>query len=948
MSACGGRVENTLLERETEVSTLERAFDDLADGCGGVVVIEAASGVGKTTLLRHARHLAEAAGSVVLTARGAELERDFTFGVVRQLFEPALPRHGPARQGLFTGAAIATETLFGTPDSAAPVSERPRAVPGSLYPLLNGLYWLLVNLAEPAPVVLLVDDVQWIDLPSLRFLGFLARRLDSVAVTVIMTSRPAEHHEDGLLDEVLAADRATLLEPKDLSESGVAELVRRALGQDAAPEFCVTCHAVTHGNPLFVRELLRILVSNGTHPDAAAAASVEAAGPDALRRHLISRLRRLPSDARRVARAVSVLGDDADLGLVARQCDLTLPRAASAAEQLTHCGILDRADPPAFIHAVVREVVSSLIPLAERSGEHERAADVLTEAGLPAVRIASHLLRTSPAANAARVDVLLAAANQARKQGSPSCAAVFLRRALREPPPIALRSELNRLLGNCLAHQLALPEAEQHLREALSLAGSSVARSLCAYSLARFRNACGAPGEAVELLTTAIKELPLDEHAELAAELEAEMLGVARTDLNRRSQLVDQLDSFRRRPGFSTAVADAQLSVESVFSGDTVDDAVTLARRALAGDLLAPDRSAVWAAIHTLVVADRLDEAERYLNRALGSAVAQGLLLPTALAHGYLARVAFLRGDLAAAKEHVELGEDGLRDPHFALPVLHATHVDLLVEDDEARDADMVLQRGVLAEGDEPRTVLQLWLLGARSRLRVAQGRASAALEDAMTCQRLYRQWGAARMPDVPWRLHAAQACTSLGERERAVELVAEELRVARSFGVPRHVALALRAGSALAATAVERRRLLGESIALLETSPARLELARTLEMLGGLLLDGGDRTEGRRIVGRAAELAWECHAPAMTRRLDTVLTGNSTRARRPHLTGIHAFTPSERRIAELAGTGLTNRQIAERLFLSEKTVEAHLSRAYRKLGIRTRTELAVRMAVGD
>lgn len=154
------------MERDLEIRALERSLIRSRAGMGSVVVLDAAPGLGKTALLRHARDFAAASGATVLSARGAQLERDFTFGVVRQLFEPALPRDATERAVFFTGAAQATEGLF------AETAVAPGAEAATLFPLLNGLYWLLVSLSERAPVVVLVDDAQWADQPSLRFLGF--------------------------------------------------------------------------------------------------------------------------------------------------------------------------------------------------------------------------------------------------------------------------------------------------------------------------------------------------------------------------------------------------------------------------------------------------------------------------------------------------------------------------------------------------------------------------------------------------------------------------------------------------------------------------------------------------------------------------------------------------------------------------------------------------------
>jgi DNA-binding CsgD family transcriptional regulator len=906
--------------------------------------MDGAAGLGKTALMRHARTLASTAGFRVLSARGAELEQAFTFGVVRQLLEPVLSRAGPERASLFTGAAKATEPLFsGTGQHGAGTGD-PAAE--SLYAMLNGLYWLLVDLAEHTPLVVLVDDAQWADPPSLRFLGFLARRIQSVPVTVIIATRSGEHDDSGLVDDILTADDVTLLRLRSLSEAAVGGWVRREFGPDAADEFCSACYTTTSGNPLFVRELLRVLLDARTPPDADAAASVHAAGPDAVRQHVAARLRRLPADVRRVARTIAVLGDDTALTLVARQADLPLPVTTTAAERLVRQGILERADPPAFLHAIVRDVVLSLVPLTERDAEHERAVTMLTAEGAPVARVASHLLRTSPRANPDWVTILLMAADQARKQGSLGGAAVYLERARAEPPPPRLRSEISRLLGNCQAHQLAVTDAEVLLREALALADTPYQRAVCAYSLARLRNACGEPSEAVDLLVEAVEYLPAGQHPAMESECASELIGIARTDPFRRPQLLAYLAAFRQRPDRPDAVLNAQLSTEAVFEGRPADG-VDLARAALAGDRLTPERSGIWAAVHTLVVADRLDEAEQRLQRALDTAVRTGLLLAIGMIRAYLARVALLRGDLVQAGEHVRVGTEAAPTPNVAWPLLHSTAIHLFIEQDRLADAEAVLRSGVLADGLPARSALNFWLHGARVRLRTAQGQHEVALADALSAGRTYERWGGGRMLDVPWRLYAARAHARLGDQAAAEALVAEHLRLARESGVARQVAIGLRAAAAVdeAVGDMDAGELLSDAVDLLRDGPGRLELARTLADLGDVLLRDGDRPAARETLRQAAELALECQATALVERLRGRLAAGGGRPPRLTVSGVHALTPAERQVAQLAGTGLTNRHIAEQLFVTEKTVEAHLSHAYRKLGVTSRTQLAARLA---
>ncbi|MGW5718759.1 helix-turn-helix transcriptional regulator [Amycolatopsis sp. NPDC003865] len=925
-----------LVERDAETSALEKSLDRLGAGQGGVVVLDGGAGAGKTALLKHVRRLAADRGCTVLSARAAELEREFAFGVVRQLFEPVLPAADPDRARLFSGAAGSTEGLFGAAD-------RPVA-PGSLFAVLNGLYWLLVNLAEDAAPVVLVDDVHWADLPSLRFLGFLARRLDAFAALVVVTTRTAEQDEEGPADDLLTADDLTLLRPGNLSGAAVAELVRRELGPDAHDEFCAACHTLTGGNPLFVRELLRVLATDGVRPTADRAAAVAAAGPDAIRWHVTARLRRQPPPVRAVARAVAVLGDDAALAEVAEQAAVPAPEVLAAARRLTHEGIFDRADPPAFVHAVVRDVALALVPAPELGPDHERAARVLLRAGKPITRVAAHLLRTTPAGVPDRVGLLASAAEQAFRHGSPENAAIFLDRARAEPPPRALRAEVSRQLGNCRAHHLALADADGHLREALALAESGRQRALCAYSLARFRNACGEPREAVQLLVRALDELAGVDDPGLVVEIEAELIGMARADLAGRPELVRRLESFGGRPGRPQAVLDSQHALEAVLAGRPVGEAVALARSALAGDVLTPERCGLWAAVHTLVVTDHLDEADQRMQRALDTAVERGLLLPMGIVRGYLARIAFLRGDLAQAGEHLELGTAAAPSPNVGLPLLEATTIDVHLEHERTPEAASVLGKGVLGDDRRPHSSAHLWLLGARSRLRLAQGDHVRALEDAESCRRSYEQWGPGELWDVPWRLLAARAQLASARPAEASKLIGEQLRLARAFAVPRHIAVALRAAARLP-DAVDARRHLEEAVDLLSAGPGRLELAHTLADLGELSMRAGDRSAARVTTRRAAELALECRAQALADRLTAGLTANGGRPPRLRVTGVGALTPSERRVARLAAEALTNRQIAERLYVTEKTVEAHLSRVFRKLGVRSRTQLVGRLS---
>jgi DNA-binding CsgD family transcriptional regulator/tetratricopeptide (TPR) repeat protein len=935
VSAMGGVLVD-LLERDAEIQAIEGALHDGRAGRGSVVVVEAASGLGKTALLRHTVECAGGAGMAVLSARAAELERDFAFGAVRQLFEPLVAEDGDR---LMVGAASAAAGLL-RPDRSA-------AAP-SMFQLLHGLYWLLVNVVT-RPTVVLVDDVQWADVPSLRFLGFLVRRMAALPVTLVVAVRTGEPVDAALLADIVADASVTMVEPKALSRDAVTALVRERLGAAADDEFCAACFTTTGGNPLYLRELLRVLAVDGVEPRGAATVAVRAAGPHAVRRHVAARLDRLSAQTRRVATVLAVLGDNTELGLVARHTGLDLPAVSAAVDALVRQGMLVGHVRPAYAHALVREAVLALLPSGARSAEHERAAQVLAEAGEPVERVASHLLRTLPRGDAHTVQTLLLAADDVRRRGAPDSAAVFLKRARDEPPPPDLRTHISRTLGNALAYRLALPEAEQYLREALALATTARDRSLAAFSLARFRNACADPVEAVDILCRASAEMAEtgSDPDRLADRIESELMGFARVDLTRRDLLVERLARYRRRPSATAEIVDAQDSIEAVQAGEPAEAAVALAERALRTDRLTPDNSALWTAVHTLMVADRLDEVDASLERALHYAQARGLLLPIAVTRAYQARVALLRGDLGQAQQHIDHGLDTAPGQHFALPLLHATQMHLHIDHGQLDRAAALLATGALAHGRLPGSCFELWLLDARIRLRLEQGDAATARRDALDCGRLYRRWGAQRLLDVPWRLRAAEASAALGDTCAAHALIEEHAEVARQFGVARHQALADAAAARLG-YADHPLRLAQRAVAQLDTAPAPLDLARALEQLGAYQARDGDRTGSRNSLRRAAELALGCGATAVATRLHARLAAGGGRPPRIRDSGVHALTPSERQVAALAADRFTNRQIAERLYVTEKTVEAHLSRVYRKLKVQSRIQLAGQLATAD
>jgi DNA-binding CsgD family transcriptional regulator len=234
--------------------------------------------------------------------------------------------------------------------------------------------------------------------------------------------------------------------------------------------------------------------------------------------------------------------------------------------------------------------------------------------------------------------------------------------------------------------------------------------------------------------------------------------------------------------------------------------------------------------------------------------------------------------------------------------------------------------------------VVQDDLALARAWLMLAQGDARAAADAALELDRA-DSWGCGSPTLLPWRSVASVALAQLGEEERALALAQEELQLAQQLGTPRAVGIAQRA-VALAGPPEERQAGLEAAVAVLESGGARLELARVTCELGAELRRSGERSAARDVLRRAHTLATECGATRLANRARDELGRSGARLMREPARGVEGLTPSEVRVAELAAEGLTNREVAQALFVSEKTVETHLGRVYRKLDIKSRHAL--------
>jgi DNA-binding CsgD family transcriptional regulator len=914
-----------LVEREREVAQLAALVDAVGDGEGRAVLIEGPAGIGKSALLAQARRRAADSGSLVLAARGSELEREFPFGVVRQLFEAVVA----GREGVLAGAAASAASVFGSPDGEGDVS----------FAALHGLFWVALNLAAERPLVLSVDDLHWCDRPSLRFLAYLARRLEGQPILMPATVRTNEPGTDVALLGEIAHDPATIsIRPVPLSAEAVRALVRERLGAEADERFCEACHQATGGNPLFLRQLLTALESDGVRPAASNAYVVLEIGPRAVSRTVIVRLARLSPQAIAVARAVAVLTESATLPAVAALTGLDETQVADATGALARAEILRPEAPLGFVHALVRDAVYQELPLGERELQHERAARVLRDAGAPPDQVAAHLL-AAPRRGQEWVAALLREAGQAAVgRGAPDSAVAHRRRALAEPAPDAWRPELMMELG--LAEILTDgPAAIEHLTEAYETLADDPARALVANALVHALVFTDHPGEAAEFAARARRELPeelADERRGLLAfEMIMRWFGVGSPD--DLELLSGHLEPPPPGSPLGVKRLGAMAGLWRAYTGGDADACVAIALAALEGGELASRDTGLLAlaALNTLVLADR-PEADAQWAIAQREAHRHGSLLGVSSLHLWHGFALLELGELAEAEESLRAAQAEFDVWGFGITALRYTSAFL---------ATTLAERGRLAEArgmlDRARPHIHGWADGCRFwraaelALLVAEGRdadAVAAYEE-FAARHAWIVLPAATHP----RSTTARALDRLGRRDEAVALCEAELADARRWGAPGTVGPVLRVLGTLRGDVA----LLEEAVAVLEGSRARLEQAKALADLGAALRRERRPSEAREPLRRALELADACDADALVEHVRSELYATGARPRSTATGGVDALTASERRVAAFAAEGRSNRDIAQALFVTPKTVEVHLSNAYRKLGIRSRRELA-------
>ena len=922
-----------LVEREGELDALTALVDGLAEGRSRAALIEGPAGIGKTRLLTAARQVAEERGIPSLGARGSELEREFPFGVVRQLIEPALLQR-PNRTELFEGAAEIAQAVFAPPGTESLGGDASFAV-------LHGLYWLTLDLVGDRPLLLTIDDLHWCDRPSLRMLAYVVRRLEGIPLLIVATLRTNEPGTDPALLAEIAQDPMTdRIQPGPLSPAAMPALIERRLGSAPDGAFAAACHDATGGNPLLLDELLKGLASEGVEPRTDRVGVVRDLGPRAVSRAVLLRLARLSDAEVAVARALAVLGEGAEVAEVAALTGLDEATVAQATGELMRVEILRREQPLGFVHPLVRDAVYDDLPPAQRELEHNRAAQALREAGAPPERVAAHLLLVPPIGAEWAAELLVEAARAAAEKGGAENAVAYLQRALEEPLSAARRTATLYELGQREMDVSGL-DAVPHLRAAYEGLEDPEEKGWAGYALARTLMFTRSEEEAAELARRAAAELPPG-FEELARALEAIELQTVYFGRPAADELERTMPY--REGGLGDGPGSKMLQAVSAYTwlnaGGSAEECAALAREALADEVLfSVDNGLFWiTALVVLIYAD-LDETGDLWEEVRGVAHRRGSLFTALTLDLWRGFDLFRRGDLAQAQESIEdsleemllwAGSEAGMVIEWPLGFLAQVHI----ERGDLDGAERVLGR--IDPGDRWGDGPNFWRK-AKIEVLLARGEAEEALE---LCDLYESRLGLMRNPAAaPWRSLRAQVLDRLGRSEEALELAREEVEAAQVWGSRQAIGHAqLRLGQLLRDEGVE---VLAEAVETLETSTARLELAKALLAYGTALRLARKPSEAREPLRRALDVGSACSADALVERARDELRAAGVRPRREALGGVESLTPSERRVATMAAEEMTNREIAQALFVTPKTVEVHLSNAYRKLEIKNRRQLA-------
>ena len=721
-----------LLEREVELACLDGLLEQASRGMGRVVVVEGEAGIGKSELLVAVRTQAQARGFGVLRARGSEFEARIAFGVARQVFEPMLRTASAAqRRRLLSGVAGVGARALGV------VAGEP---PADRFAALHGLFWLCANRAERGPVLVVVDDVQWVDDPSLAWLGYVARRVGDLALLLVLGLRSGDPGgERGELARLVGDGGVQRIALGRSSATAVGAIVRAQLDEEAEDPFCAAFSELTGGNPLLVRELLAAVREEGLPGLGGSVPALGLIAPAAVGTSVLGRLARMGTEAVALARAVALLGAGAEVTLAARLADMDPVAAELTGDRLAAAQILAPVRPLEFFHPLIGAAVLEDIAPGARRVAHRRAAALLDGGGGGSLaRVAAHLLACGPAGDMWAVERLRDAALEALDRGAPEIAASYVRRALSEPPAGSERAALLFLLGTA-EWRAGQPDAIEHLEQALAKAGDDPRTLVSACStLALAYIVCDRAERAVEVLEQALGAVGQSDtglavtgrfgtsepealrHAGLALTLEAAITVVGMMNDRTAPAALVRAEALHGR---LNALADPPvylLALLAYYAARTnrAAEARELAERALTCEPYPPPLDICPILIATLTLIECYDAVQRLCEDLLTAARRRGAMQETVSILVFRATASCDAGALPDAEADARWAlerADGIRRLHAVSEVIR-----VLIEHDDLEAAKHELCQ--LVDPSESRSIEAVRFLIARGRLRRRAG----------------------------------------------------------------------------------------------------------------------------------------------------------------------------------------------------------------------------------
>jgi DNA-binding CsgD family transcriptional regulator len=914
---------SSVVGREPELEAIERLLDD-ARSRFRALVLEGEAGIGKTTVWREAVRRAQAAGFRVLACRPAQAEATLAYASLGDLFRPVgddvldgLPE--PQRRAI--DIALLRREGRASSDS--------RAAATAVLSILGAL--------AREPVLLAIDDAQWLDASSAAALSFALRRLpDDATLGVLASVRPEEGTASiplGLTDVTEPAERIRL---SPLSLSALYHVLRANLGDVPPRPLLQRIELESGGNPLFALELARALAELGERPVPGEPLPV----PDGLAALLHRRVERLPADTRDALLAAALLASPT----TAQVANALGDDGSSALEEASRDGVIEvRNEAIRFAHPLLATAVSTEAAAANRRAMHRRLAGVVETAE----ERAKHLALGTPPPSEEVASALELAARGADERGAPLEAAELLELACRftpsDDPALARRTlELARSTGRA-------GDGRESMRLLDDLLATEVAGPVRASALelrAHLHWVAGTSEEAEACCTEALLHVGEDGRLRARVLVTLSRVVVDAELVHERARVaLDALDGLPEPDPADVSEALVGLVGAEYYLGRGLN--WDLVNRGLELERIAPPRNVgdrMSAALGTWLKYDGdFDGARTWLEATRRAAIEEGdeASLPYALSH--LPQLELWTGNWAAAEalalEHLELAERTGQ----ALERLTAVYNLALVEAHLGREVDARARLEpalVEAEHADPWNVYQL--LSALGFLELSCGRSPEAVEALGRAFELYEAMGAGDTPSVFENYPEALVATDdVGRARDVVDLYEQRAATAKK-------ALTLAPARRCRALVAEVEGDLAAAAAALEEALAHhdrvampFSRARTLLVLGRIRRRVGERRAARQALDEALAVFEELGAPRWVERArDELARVPSRRA-----VASEALTPTEERVAALVAEGHTNKEVAQALFLSEKTVEANLTRIYRKLGVRSRTALAARLA---